>query len=79
MKPGDRDISILHHIIQYCDEIAEMIQGHKLTLEKVGADPLYRNALAMSVLQIGELVNVLSDDFKAANDRAVPDGLRHDL
>ncbi len=72
MKPGDRDISTLQHIIQYCDEIVEMIQGHELTLEKVRTDPLYRNALAMSVLQIGELVNVLSGEFKSANDRAVP-------
>ncbi len=72
MKPSDRDISTLRHIIRYCDEIAEMIHGHELTLDKVKADPLYRNALAMSILQIGELVNVLSDGFKTTNNHAVP-------
>jgi uncharacterized protein with HEPN domain len=45
----------------------ETIVNHSLTLEKVKSDAVFKNSLAMDILQIGELVNVLSDDFKAAN------------
>jgi uncharacterized protein with HEPN domain len=64
MTHSERDLSTLKHIILYCDEINMAITTHALTLEKVKADVVYKNALSMSILQIGELVNVLSDDFK---------------
>ena len=68
MKHSDRDESILRHIVRYCDEIAEAIDRHDLTLEKVASDNVYKNALAMSILQIGELVNVLSESFRNTHD-----------
>lgn len=72
MRHNAHDLSILKHIIQYCDEIGEARIKHGLTLEKVKTDPLYRNALSMSVLQIGELVAVLSEEFKALHSGSVP-------
>jgi uncharacterized protein with HEPN domain len=72
MKRNDRDISTLKHIVFYCDEIDDEINRHGLTLEKVKADSLYKNALAMNILQIGELVNVLSEEFRALSSGSVP-------
>jgi uncharacterized protein with HEPN domain len=70
MKHLERDLSCLKHIIQYCDEIIFAITAHDLTLEKVENDSFNKNALSMSILQIGELVNVLSQSFKTAHDDA---------
>ena len=63
MKPGERDISSLKHIVHYCDEITDTIEQYNLTLEKITSEYVYKNSLAMSVLQIGELVSILSEDF----------------
>lgn len=63
MKLNDSDRQILHHIIRYCDEVLE-------TVDTFGADEqiflnsfIYRNAVSMPILQIGELANHLSDNF----------------
>ena len=64
MKPLDRNISILSHIVTYCEQI-------ELTVQRFGgkdifqSDPIYRNAAALCILQIGELVGNLSDEFRA--------------
>lgn len=62
-----RDQSALRHIIQYCDEIV-------FTLSQVGNDhdrllesSVHVNALALCILQIGELSTVLSDAYKTAH------------
>ena len=68
MKPIERDISTLRHIIKYCDEITNAIDKHNLTLEALTSDSLYKNALAMNILQIGELVSILSEDFRKTHD-----------
>jgi len=64
MIPSERDISTLRHIVVNCDEITEAVSKHNLTIDLIAADTLYKNALAMSILQIGELVNILSEDFR---------------
>ena len=68
MKPDERDISTLRHIVKHCDEITDAVRKHNLTLDIVDGDTLYKNALAMSILQIGELTNVLSEDFRKAHN-----------
>jgi uncharacterized protein with HEPN domain len=68
MKHRERDISTLRHIIFYCDEITDAISKHNLSLERVQSDSVYKNALSMNILQIGELTNALSQSFKAAHN-----------
>ncbi|MBQ7501499.1 DUF86 domain-containing protein [bacterium] len=67
MNVSDRDAGILIHIIDYCDQIDETIerfgQDQKLFLE----DKVYHNAIALCILQIGELVGILSDDFRSGH------------
>lgn len=65
MKHLDRDISILEHIVSYCDQIAETVQRFGNDYAVFSKDNIYRNATALCILQIGELVGKLSDDFKA--------------
>ena len=43
MKPEDRDISTLRHIVEYCSEITEAISKRNLTLEAVANDSFNAN------------------------------------
>ena len=60
----DRDISILIKIVQYSDEISGTISRFELDLDKFKKDYVVRNAISMSVLQIGELAGKLTEDFR---------------
>lgn len=65
MKPLDRNLSILKHIVQYCDQIEQTMERFGRDHELFRADQIYRNAAALCILQIGELTGKLTDDFKA--------------
>ena len=67
MSGTERDLSILAHIRGYC----EQIEG---TLLRFGDDPVlfredfvYQNAMAMCLLQIGELAGHLTEEYRAAH------------
>ena len=59
---NDRDNNILKHILEYCDKLkqftADMDYG---AFEK---SELHKDACSMCILQIGELVYNLTDEFK---------------
>jgi len=59
-----RDITILKRIIQYCYEIDETNVRFGNSKEKLEADNIYKNALSMCILQIGELATNLTDGFR---------------
>jgi uncharacterized protein with HEPN domain len=61
-----RDTDVLSRIVQYCAEIAKTRERFGDSLEALQLDTAYKNAVAMCVLQIGELTAHLSDDFKTA-------------
>ena len=65
---NNRDELILKKIIQYSGEIREIIDRFSLTYEAFAEDFVARHAVAMCVLQIGELVGNLSNEFKKEND-----------
>ena len=67
MKPLDRNISILEHIVSYCDQIEETVKRFGNDYDLFANDAIYRNAAALCILQIGELVGKLSDDFREAH------------
>jgi uncharacterized protein with HEPN domain len=64
MKSNERNNDLLEHIVKYCDEIYEAQVFFGNSLEVFQANTIYRNAVAMCVLQIGELSGHLTDDFK---------------
>jgi uncharacterized protein with HEPN domain len=59
----DRDITIIKHVVEHAQDVidAQNRFGNDLNLFK--DDKAYFNAICMSLLQIGELANHLSDDF----------------
>lgn len=58
---SNRDLYILKKIIQYCNEADETIHRFGDSIDDLRADKIYKNAAAMCVLQIGELVGHLSN------------------
>lgn len=62
--PGNRDMNVLKHIISYCDDITNTIQRFGLDYGIFKDDTVYKNAVALCVLQIGELTTKLSQEFK---------------
>ncbi len=64
-----RDRDILKHILRYCEQTDEAHAVFAHSREQFAESSVYRNAVCMCVLQIGELVGQLSDDFKSKNDR----------
>ena len=64
MQIGDRDRSILEHMIKYCVEIEEFINRFGDNIEMFETDKAYRGACALDILQIGELSANLTDEFK---------------
>lgn len=58
-----RDISILKHMLKYCDEIETTIKRFGNDIEKFKKDNDYKDSLSMKIFQIGELANHLTDDY----------------
>ncbi|MBQ6375329.1 DUF86 domain-containing protein [Candidatus Saccharibacteria bacterium] len=60
-----KDIFILEEISSYCDKIADTISRHPDGFTDFENDSEYQDVCAFRVMQIGELVNSLSDNFKS--------------
>ncbi len=67
MQVKNRDHQVLEKIVRYCGEIEAAHQEYHKSYERFCTNSTYRNAVALCLLQIGELTNKLSDDFKAAH------------
>ena len=70
MSEAERDLSILEHMIRYCDQIDEAVRRFGNDGEVFFADAIYQNAVALCLLQIGELAGHLSDEYRAAHTLA---------
>ncbi len=68
MNNDERNISILEHIVKYCDEIFEANTYFGGSFEILKVNSIYKNAIAMCILQIGELAGHLTDDFKEVHN-----------
>ena len=58
-----RDISILKHMLRYCNEIENTINRFGNDIEKFKNDNDYKDSLSMKIFQIGELANHLTDEY----------------
>ena len=56
-------------MIRYCDEILEAQNCFGNSLKALQSNAVYRNAVAMCILQIGELSSHFSDGFKEKYNR----------
>lgn len=59
----NRDISILKHMLRYCNEITKTINRFGNQLSTFKADNDYKDSISMKVFQIGELANHLTDEY----------------
>ena len=71
MKPLERDKSILRHIVSYCEQIEQTVEHFGNEEEIFAESKIYRNAAALCILQIGELVGKLTEEFRQQHS-AVP-------
>lgn len=64
MKIKDMDKQAIEHILGYCNDIDRAVERFGNGFEFFLKDPIYRHACTMCILQIGEMSNHLSEDFK---------------
>lgn len=67
MPATNRDRDIIEHILRYCNQVETAHQDFGHSKDRFAESTTYQNAVSMCILQIGELVGRLSDDFKTAN------------
>lgn len=58
----ERDHNILLHIVEYCDRLDTFTAD--MEYEQFENSELHKDACSMCILQIGELVRNLTDEFK---------------
>lgn len=64
MQVNDRDLQILSKIVGYCNDIEHAHNEYNRDYAVFCSNPTYRNAVAMCLMQIGELTIKLSQEFK---------------
>ena len=69
MPAEQRDRDIIEHILRYCSQIETAHQDFGHSRQRFDQSTTYQNAIAMCILQIGELVGHLTDTFKETNDK----------
>lgn len=68
----ERDLNIIAHILEYCNQIDECLLRFGKSHEVFLSDVIFRNAVSMAEFQIGELSGHLSDDFKERTKNEIP-------
>ena len=63
---------VLHHMLVYIEQIEEANKMFNADKEELKNNSVYRNAVALCILQIGELSNFLTEDFKDLTKSEIP-------
>ena len=61
--PESRDLDIIEHILRYCGQVQTAHDDFGFSKARFYASTTYQNAICMCILQIGELIGKMSDDF----------------
>ena len=64
---SSKDHNILRHIVDYCEQIQATRREYGNDRIRFLENATCHNAVCLCLMQIGELVSVLSDDFKNEN------------
>lgn len=62
-----RDLGLINHINNYCDEIASIHMQFGNDKKIFISNPAYEKSIAFCVLQIGELSTHLSEEFRTSH------------
>lgn len=68
MNHKERDLLIIEKMHKYCNEINEAHSTFGNSYERFKNNSVYKNAVCLCLMQIGELSTKLSDEFKESND-----------
>lgn len=68
----ERDRTIIAHILEYCEQIDECFSRFGNSHEAFLSDVIFRNAVSMAELQIGELSGRLTENFKEKTKEEIP-------
>lgn len=63
---------LLEHMLMYIGQIEEANKMFNADKEALKNNSVYRNAVALCVLQVGELSNLLTEDFRAITESEIP-------
>lgn len=69
---GNTNEQILRHIIKYAEQIEEANAMFNASEKELENNSVYRNAVALCILQIGELANRLTEDYRAMTEAQIP-------
>ena len=67
MPAENRDRDIVEHILRYCEQIETAHTDFETSRQRFDESTTYQNAISMCILQIGELVGRLTEEFKTEN------------
>lgn len=67
MKQAERDQDQLAIIARYCERLDEAVARFGNSYEAFEADTVFQDSSSLCIIQIGEAVNRLSGEFKAAH------------
>ena len=65
MRQSNRDADQLHVILRYCLRLEEAVSRFGDSFEVFESDTVFQDSCSLCIIQIGEAVNRLSDEFKA--------------
>ena len=63
MSNLNRDLTVLLHMKEYCEQIEKTFDMFGKNIEDFNINVVFRNAISMPIFQIGELVNHLTEDY----------------
>ena len=69
---ANRDHERIEHILEYCIKVENAMKRFGRKYTDFVNDEEYRSCISFFLLQIGELANGLSDDFKSQTKDTVP-------
>ncbi len=69
MNVFDKNQNIINHIYDYCQQIDMTVKHFGDDFEIFDNNRIYQNAISLCILQIGELVGLLSEEYKTTNSQ----------
>lgn len=69
---SEKNASILEHIIKHCKVITDCLHRFGNDIRSFKNDQIFRDAVGMNILQIGELVAHLSEDYLVDTKEKIP-------
>ena len=67
MKTNSKDLLIIEKMLQYCDDINELMKRYGYSFDRYLTDISFQYSCGMCLIQLGELSGRISEDIIQAN------------